>query len=382
MRYVVLTSLFCFLTSGCAARDLSAIRGEVRNDPVEEEMLWQQARQAEKAIDARAHICKAPALTAYLAEVVRKLQVQEAPGNFSFRVVVLEDPCPEAFSFPNGVIYIHTGMLAQAESEAQLAFVLAHEMSHCTSRHALKALRYAREHDSPDGVSSLTEANLSVALQSGWQASSLHDFRQQLEAEADLAALDLLAKAGYDPIDAVGLLLRQQELRGQIQTMSLCADSYPDIEERLKRCQAFVKSLLPGSRPARPMDREKFLRHTRGALLTNAEIYLQAGRFESARQYAERYLNFAPDDARGYYLLGEVCRQRGEGDDLTTAGQYYEKAIGLDPDFPEPYKAIGLLYYKNGRYCLARNAFARYLALAPTATDKNYIVEYLQQCSE
>ena len=50
-----------------------------------------------------------------------------------------------AFAYPNGMIYIHTGLLARMDSEDQLAAVLAHELTHCTQRHALKAFRMCKD---------------------------------------------------------------------------------------------------------------------------------------------------------------------------------------------------------------------------------------------
>ena len=58
---------------------------------------------------------------------------------FDVKIVVIKDPYLNAFAFPNGVIYIHTGMLARMDNEAQLAALLAHEMSHCIHRHTLRA---------------------------------------------------------------------------------------------------------------------------------------------------------------------------------------------------------------------------------------------------
>ena len=59
---------------------------------------------------------------------------------------------------------------------------------------------------------------------------------------------------------------------------------------------------------------------------------------------------------------------------------FYEKAIALDPIFPEPYRAIGLLHYKDENWGLAEKAFMSYLALSPHNQDRAYIQEYLEKC--
>ena len=59
---------------------------------------------------------------------------------------------------------------------------------------------------------------------------------------------------------------------------------------------------------------------------------------------------------------------------------FYEKAISVDPIYPEPYRAIGLLHYKNEKWDLAKKAFESYLSLSPHIHDKEYILAYIQKC--
>jgi Flp pilus assembly protein TadD len=127
---------------------------------------------------------------------------------------------------------------------------------------------------------------------------------------------------------------------------------------------------------------EIFLKNAQRLLLENALLDLKAGRFPSAYRGLEKYLNANPHDPRAYYLLGEVCRQRAREDDIIRAKEYYKKAILLDPLYPEPYKAVGLIYYKEGEKRLARRSFESCLALSPHEPDRAYIRGYLEQCDE
>jgi tetratricopeptide (TPR) repeat protein len=88
-----------------------------------------------------------------------------------------------------------------------------------------------------------------------------------------------------------------------------------------------------------------------------------------------------PNDARAYYLLGEVLRQRGRHDDAPAAIKYYEKSISLNPSFPEPHKSMGLIHYKDGEKSLAKKYFESCLLLSPDAIDKAYIQGYLKLCT-
>jgi tetratricopeptide (TPR) repeat protein len=94
----------------------------------------------------------------------------------------------------------------------------------------------------------------------------------------------------------------------------------------------------------------------------------------------EKYLLRNPHDAGAHYLLGEIFRQHGRQGDTQTAIKQYAEAIKLDPSFPEPYKAMGLMHYKEGERHLAQKFFEAGLLLSPDAPDKAYIQGYLQRC--
>ena len=93
-----------------------------------------------------------------------------------------------------------------------------------------------------------------------------------------------------------------------------------------------------------------------------------------------KYLEMRPNDARAYYLFGEIFRQRDGQDDAGTAVSYYEKAIALDPSYSEPHKAVGLMHYKEGQKQLAKKFFESCLLLSPNTSDKAYIQGYLINC--
>ena len=89
-------------------------------------------------------------------------------------------------------------------------------------------------------------------------------------------------------------------------------------------------------------------------LFYNASLDLKAGRFRAALSGAEKYLTLRKDDPKAYFLVGEILRQRGEEEDDLRAKDFYEKAIALDPSYPDPHKAIGLIYFKGGDWGLAK----------------------------
>jgi uncharacterized protein HemY len=128
------------------------------------------------------------------------------------------------------------------------------------------------------------------------------------------------------------------------------------------------------------LNQDIFLEKTREVVLVNAYLDLKAGRYESARKGAEKYLDLDEKDARVYYLMGEIFKLKGGAVPDNKMIGFYEKAIALDPVYPEPYRAIGLLHYKDEKWGLAKKAFESYLAVSPHNQDRAYILEYLEKC--
>jgi len=115
-------------------------------------------------------------------------------------------------------------------------------------------------------------------------------------------------------------------------------------------------------------------------VLDNACFDLRQGRFHIAQRMVKKYLTTKPKDAQAYYLLGEIFRQRGQQNDAGAAQKNYEKAISLNPSFPEPHKAMGLIHYKDGEKRLAKKHFESCLLLSPDTIDRAYIQGYLKLC--
>ncbi len=88
------------------------------------------------------------------------------------------------------------------------------------------------------------------------------------------------------------------------------------------------------------------------------------------------------DDARAYYLRGESWRQDGEKDGAARARECYLKSALLDPAYPDPHRALGMMAYKTKEREVARTALERYLSLAPQAPDRGYVEEMLKNLHE
>ena len=114
-------------------------------------------------------------------------------------------------------------------------------------------------------------------------------------------------------------------------------------------------------------------------LLENAQLDLSMGRFSSAQNGIERFLQEEPQNASGHYYLGELYRQKGDKDDWDRALKEYILAVEYDSSYPEPHKAIGLIYYKQGFKERSVKEFEQYLFMAPDAGDRGYVEQFIEE---
>src|SRR3990172_2717162 len=81
-----------------------------------------------------------PEVSEYIQTLGQRLVARSDNPGTSFRFFVVNDPTINAFAVPGGFIGVHTGLILAAETEAELASVLAHEISHITQRHIPRLL--------------------------------------------------------------------------------------------------------------------------------------------------------------------------------------------------------------------------------------------------
>jgi len=153
-------------------------------------------------------LVKDPIILSYVRRIGAKI-IAETGENRHFSFQVINNDEINAFAGPNGVIGIHTGLIMAAESEDELASVIAHEIAHVTLRHLSRTYEY----QSSVSVSSI--ATLIAAILVGSQNPSAGlatyiggmglNIQNQLknsrihEAEADYIGIKYLNNAGYNP---------------------------------------------------------------------------------------------------------------------------------------------------------------------------------------
>ncbi len=385
MKTIAIILTVCCLAAACASPPPISV-DEALTAGNDEKILWRRAREEQKVIDNSGWLYRNAELEIYLNQVAAKLQAFTDYPDISFEIKIINDPNLNAFAFPNGVIYVHTGVLARMENEAQLAALLAHEMTHCTHRHSLRVLKTLK--DRPRYMAALQHSVEKIAMAQdlarllgvNGSMAAVTGYTRELEAEADSVGLDLMAKAGYDPRQALNLF---EHLRQEIQIEGIKEPfffgTHPSVQQRIENADRWLATGYTAPNGGL-VNSEIFQFKLDKLVLDNAQLDLRVGRFFIARRSVRQFLHRNPKDAGAYYLLGEIFRQHGRLEDMPRAIKQYEKAIALDPSFPAPHKAMGLMHYKEGKQRLAQKFFETCLLLAPEASDKAYIQGYLQKC--
>lgn len=123
-------------------------------------------------------------ITEYVKDVAQKLLVKDKKLFRELRFYTIKSNATNAFSTEQGIVFVTTGLLSQITSEAQLAYVLAHEIAHYKKEHVLESYSYQRD-------------NRSASI----EQMSVHS--KDNELEADQMGLEMFADAGYSKDEIV-----------------------------------------------------------------------------------------------------------------------------------------------------------------------------------
>ncbi|MGB3203159.1 MAG: M48 family metallopeptidase [Nodosilinea sp.] len=129
---------------------------------------------------------------------------------YTFQVVNSNEV--NAFATPGGFVYVTTGLLREADNEAQLASVLAHEIAHINERHSIEALRRAVL---AQGIAETAGVEMSTLAQVGYQLAFQLPRSRDYEYAADAQGLQILQAAGYPPQAFVNFLQQLMDSSGQ-----------------------------------------------------------------------------------------------------------------------------------------------------------------------
>jgi predicted Zn-dependent protease len=183
----------------------SAVSDEVTRDDVSEEIRFGREIAA-RLIGRFGHLENAP-LTKYVNLVGHSLSFNANRPEIEFHFAVLNTDEINAYAAPGGYVFVTKGALAKMQDEAELAAVLAHEVTHISERHVVKELNiHGTEGSAAAGLARIigggTEAARVTFFQIVDKALDIlikDGYRREDETQADGGAVMLCAVTGYDP---------------------------------------------------------------------------------------------------------------------------------------------------------------------------------------
>lgn len=242
MRHATMILTLC---AACAAPAvLHASEPWTLTSPEQENKMGEEAY---KDILKEEKVCKDKEVVAFVQRVADRITKAAPDKGFKYEVTVLESDKVNAFCLPGGKIAVYTAILPYCVNEAGLATVMGHEVAHAILRHGGQRMTQAtavgvvgaglEKALQIGGVGGTASSVAMGAYGYGTQLGILLPYGRDHEREADMAGLEYLAKAGYDPAEAPAFWERFSELKSDIPTFLSTHPGHEERAARLKKAQ-------------------------------------------------------------------------------------------------------------------------------------------------
>ncbi|NCN89604.1 MAG: M48 family metalloprotease [Gallionella sp.] len=180
-----------------------------------------------------------PALQRYVNRIGRWIALQSERPDLPWHFGVLDDADINAFAAPGGYVFITKGLLARMNSEAELAGVLAHEISHVLRKHHLQALKKGARRElmadlAGEAIKSKGGDERLRKLVSAGTELYARGLDKEDEFESDRMGVVLAARAGYDPYGLPAVLQTLQSINPADSNLALMFKTHPGFDKRLE----------------------------------------------------------------------------------------------------------------------------------------------------
>lgn len=206
-----------------------------------------------------------PAMQRYVNHVGRWVAAQTSRPGLPWRFGVLEAPQVNAFAVPGGTIFVTRGLVERMKSEAELAGVLAHEISHVLRKHHLKAIQKGAQTalagDALNQALRNQRADVREKLVSFGSEMYTRGLDKGDELEADRLGVVIAARAGYDAYGLPAVLQTLQAMNAQDSALALMFKTHPAPGERLAALETMQQTL--DAYAGQPQLAERFLQQVK-----------------------------------------------------------------------------------------------------------------------
>jgi len=216
-------------------------KGQINFYSLEKEVAL--GRQLAAELDREAKYVTDPIVTEYINRLGQNI-VLHSDAKVPFTIKVVDSDEVNAFALPGGFFYVNKGLLLEADNEAEVAGVMAHEIAHVAARHGVEQASKG---------TLVNYASIPLIFLGGWggyavqQAASLAiplgflKFSRGAEEEADRLGAQYLWAAGYDPQALLTFFEKlQAENKKKPGTLSKLFSTHPATGDRIKKVSALV----------------------------------------------------------------------------------------------------------------------------------------------
>lgn len=143
----------------------------------------------------------------YVQNIGKRLAAHTERKDVQYKFNVIDSSIVNAFAIPGGYIYISRGLLTLANSEDEVAGVLAHEIGHITARHGAERMSQGTLISLGTSIVGIASGNAGIARAAGLGSELyLKSYSRGQEHQADTLGVRYLSRAGYDPLAMAGFL--------------------------------------------------------------------------------------------------------------------------------------------------------------------------------
>jgi predicted Zn-dependent protease len=219
-------------------------------------------KQLAQEVERQAKVIDDPVIAEYVNRVGQNI-VRNSDAKVPFTIKVLDSEDVNAFALPGGFFFVNSGLILKADTEAELAGVMAHEIAHVACRHGTRqatkgelaqigmivasiAVPYNMA-----GYAAMQGANMLIPL-------GFLKFSRSMEKEADYYGLQYMYKAGYDPDAFVDFFEKIESMQKKKPgAVSKFFSTHPMDEDRIKAAQHEIQTIL-APRPEYVVDTSEF----------------------------------------------------------------------------------------------------------------------------
>lgn len=327
-----------------------------------------------------------PELTAYVSQVGQRLAaVSDRKLPYEFHV--LNNSVPNAWALPGGKIVLNRGLLTELNSEAELAAVLGHEITHAAAKHTARNMSRGMLLQGAMMASVIATQGSDYAqlaqIGAGLGAQLVtQKYGRDAEREADYYGMKYMSRAGYNPQGAVELqktFVKLSEGHRQDWLSGLFA-SHPPSQERVQNNEHTLAELPVGGDDGKQLFQARLahLKKTRPAYeaYDKGRKALAKGDTAQARLLAEKARHIEPREAHFEALLGDIEQKKGNNRAALT---HYNKATRLNNNFFYYHLQKGLVNEHLGHRQQAKQDLDYSISLLPTADAYNSLGDIARQ---